>query len=101
MTPRVSPSIKSSNSGRMARMTGPIWRITSPTIGTPTATSRNVPTVGAAVSEPAEVGPQDGETYGEGAGQQESQPGDEDRLVLPHVHVVEIDDVDDRHRKGG
>ena len=45
-TPNVSPSIRSSNSGRLASSTGPISRITSPTIGTTRATSRNVHTLG-------------------------------------------------------
>ena len=33
-TPNVSPSIRSSNSGRLASSTGPTCRIASPTIGT-------------------------------------------------------------------
>ena len=34
-------------------------------------------------------------------GQPERQPGDRDRLVLPEVHVVEVDDVDDRDGERG
>ncbi len=45
-TPNVSPSIRSSNSGRLASSTGPICRIASPTIGTTRATSRKVHTLG-------------------------------------------------------
>ena len=36
---------------------------------------------------------------GERAGQQEGEPCDDDRLVLPKVDVVDVNDVDDGHAK--
>ena len=56
MTPNVSPSIRSSNCGRLASSTGPTWRIASPTTGTSTATSRNVPSAGVPPPEPSRDG---------------------------------------------
>ena len=112
-TPKVRPSIRSSNSGRLASSTGPISRIASPTIGTTSATSRNVPTVGAAlrralVGRWCRTAPARGaevhrivKTIVSTPGQPEGQPGHRDRFVLPEVHVVDVDDVDDRDGERG
>ena len=56
ITPKVRPSIKSSNWGRLARMTGPIWRMASPTTGTSRATIKKAPTRGDPLKSPPRVG---------------------------------------------
>ena len=53
--------------------------------------------LGAERRRTAEVGPQDREADREHPGQCERQAGHRDRFVLPEVHVVEVDDVDDRN----
>ena len=45
--------------------------------------------------------PEQREEQGEDPGEQERGHGDRHRLVLPQVHVVDVDDVDDRDGEGG
>ena len=65
------------------------------------STQRAVVGGGAVRHRSAEIGPQDRETDGQRAGQQEGEAYDDYRLVLPDVDVVDVDDVDDRHGKSG
>jgi len=51
--------------------------------------------------ERQDVEPEQREQHAEDAREHEGGDGDRHRLVLPEVHVVDVDDVDDRNGEGG
>ena len=100
----------SSNAGIRASRIGPTCLSTSPTTGTRSTSTRKLvqrmPGVGAVdvhrrevVAEDPGV-PQEGEPDREGGGGADRAHHHADRLVLPLVDVVHVDDVDRRHHQG-